>query len=74
MPRFAPATTNILKAAMALRAPNYVFVEDDFEHVSKLTGMARQQIMKWADNFRERFQTQEERVNFLSSDAAEKVC
>jgi len=66
MPRFAPETTRVLKERMALRAPEFKFTEHDVSEITQLTGMSEAQIQKWAEIFRYRYVTVEERLVHLS--------
>ena len=62
---FPVATEACLKDTMLARAradcsfANCKFTEEDIEHVMKVAGLSLEQIIKWADHFRERNEVSE---------------
>ncbi len=58
---------------MLTRAPEFYFKAEDEAVIAKETALNTAQISKWSENFRMRYETLKERMDFLSSDASEKV-
>jgi hypothetical protein len=53
--------------------PDFRFLPEYVEGIKQETGLNEPQIFKWAELFRYRYQTEKERMDFLSSDGFEKV-
>jgi hypothetical protein len=73
MSRFPEASVTCLKGIMLTRAPEFYFKAEDEAVIAKETALNTAQISKWSENFRMRYETLKERMDFLSSDASEKV-
>jgi hypothetical protein len=73
MSRFPEASVACLKRVMLTCAPEFYFLQANVEGVKQETGLKDAQILKWAELFRYRYQTEKERMEFLASDGSEKV-
>ena len=56
-PRFTDEMLVPLKQAMLARQPTFVLTTADVEDLVRETGLLKIQILKWAENFRERLGT-----------------
>ena len=66
MPRFSKDAIALLKRVMLARADwGYSFDHLDVESIADKTGLTRQQIEKWVENFKERHLTDEARKRHL---------
>lgn len=57
VPRFTDDKALIVKKVMLTRQPSFVFTHEDLEALVLETGLFKEQIQKWARNFRERLGT-----------------
>jgi hypothetical protein len=73
MSRFPEASVSCLKLVMLARAPEFYLQAADESVIMQKTGLNSAQIRKWTENFRIRYETTKERMDFLTSDAPEKV-
>lgn len=74
MPRFPEESVACLKRTMLARAAQeFTFSPADVEAVVKETGLNQAQVQVWAENFRFRYTTSKERMDFLASDGFDKV-
>ena len=73
MPRFTDEMLAPLKRVMLTRQPSFVFTPDDIEALFQETGLVKAQVQKWAENFRKRYATDKERMDYLTADGSEKV-
>lgn len=73
MSRFPEASVACLKRVMLTCAPEFFFLPANVEGIEQETGLNDAQILKWADHFRYRYETEKERMEFLASDGSEKV-
>ena len=73
MSRFPEASITCLKGIMLTRAPEFFFKPEDESIIVRETGLNAAQISKWSENFRMRYESTQERMDFLSSDGSEKV-
>jgi hypothetical protein len=76
MPRFEDSSIACLKRVMLTRAPHgFMFTPQDVQVVSQETGLNQAQVQVWIDNFRTRYTTEKERMDFLQVDVLDKsVC
>lgn len=73
MPRFDDAQVTCLKRAMLTKAGNGFFLDHaDVEQIVHESGLNREQILMWGENFRMRYKTEEERLSFLQANPREK--
>jgi len=72
-PRFPDESVTYLKRTMLARSPSFVFTAGDVEAIVSETGLIKAQVQVWADHFRMRYETEQERKNFLESDGVDKV-
>ena len=73
VPRFTDEMLVPLKRVMLTRQPSFLFTPGDVEALFQETGLVKAQVQKWAENFRGRYPTEKERVDFLTVDGSEKV-
>lgn len=73
MSRFPDASVTCLKRVMLTRAPEFYFQASDEAAIVQETGLNIAQISKWAELFRYRHLTENERMSFLAFDGSEKV-
>ena len=73
VPRFTDAMLAPLKRVMLTRQPSFVFTPPDIEALFQETGLVKAQVQKWAKNFRLRYATNQERMDYLATDGPEKV-
>jgi hypothetical protein len=72
-PRFTDEHLVPLKRAVFDRQPTFTLIPGDVDALVQKTGLNKAQILKWAENFRMRYVTVKERLDFLQSDGLEKV-
>ncbi len=72
MPRFPDESVTCLKRVMLSRSQNFMFTPEDVETIIQETGLNEAQVYVWADNFRIRHSTDEERIRFLKAEPLEK--
>ncbi len=73
MPRFEDAQVTCLKRAMLTKAKGgFLLVPADVEQSVHESGLNREQILMWGENFRMRYKTEQERLSFLQADPREK--
>lgn len=73
VPRFTDEMLAPLKRVMLARAPEFVFGLEDVDVLVKETGLVKAQVQMWARNFRLRYATEKERVDYLTTEIVEKV-
>jgi hypothetical protein len=73
MSRFPEASVACLKRTMLACAPEFRLLAANVESIKQETGLNEAQILKWAELFRYRYQTEKERMDFLTTDGFEKV-
>ncbi len=74
MPRFSDGSVACLKRVMLSRSQNFMLTPEDVENIIRETGLNKAQVQVWADNFRMRYTTKKDRLDFLQSrdDAIDK--
>ena len=72
MPRFHESSVACLKHAMLAKAPTFRFSPEDVQQIIQNTGLNQAQVQVWAENFRMRYVTEKDKLDFLKADAAEK--
>ncbi len=73
-PRFPDSSIACLKRTMLARAASdFRFTPADVESISRETGLNQAQVQVWAENFRMRYVTEKERIDFLKADGFDKV-
>jgi hypothetical protein len=73
VPRFTDEMLVPLKRVILTRQPSFLFTPADVEALFQETGLVKAQVQKWAKNFRLRYATNQERMEFLTADGSEKV-
>ena len=73
MPRFPESSVACLKRVMLSRAPGFMFYPMDVEAIMLETGLNKAQVQVWAENFRMRYETEKDRIEFLKADDFDKV-
>lgn len=74
MPRFPEESVACLKRFMLSRASQeFKFTPDDVDIICKETGLNQAQVQVWAENFRMRYVTVKDRMEFLQYDGFDKV-
>jgi hypothetical protein len=73
MSRFPEASVACLKRVMLTCAPEFFFLPANVEVIKQETELNDDQIRVWGDHFRYRYETEKERMEFLTSDGSEKV-
>jgi hypothetical protein len=58
---------------MLSRAPEFMFSPADVEAIMRQTDLNKAQVQVWAENFRMRYGTEKERMDFLKADGGDKV-
>ena len=72
-PRFTDEMLVPIKRVMLARQPSFLFTPADLEALFQETGLVKAQVQKWAKNFRLRYATNQERMDYLATDGPEKV-
>ena len=73
MPRFSETSVACLKRTMLANSlGDFRFNASDIEAIMKETGLNQAQVQVWADHFRTRYETQKDRMEFLTTDALDK--
>ncbi len=72
MPRFPDESVACLKRVMLSRTQNFMFTPEDVETIIQETGLNKAQVQVWAENFRMRYSTEKERIQFIEADPHEK--
>ena len=73
MPRFEDAQVTCLKRAMLTKAKSGFLLDPvEIEQIVRESGLNREQILMWGENFRMRYKTEQERLSFLQADPREK--
>lgn len=57
---------------MRARAPTFMFTPEDVAGVTTETGLNKEQVQVWADNFRFRYETEKDRMDFLLAEPSDK--
>jgi hypothetical protein len=73
MSRFPESSIACLKSVMLSCAPEFKFKEEHTLDILSKTELNLAQIGVWGFNFRTRYPTEKERMEFLMSDGFEKV-
>jgi hypothetical protein len=74
MPRFPEASVACLKRLMLTCASrDFRFNAYDIEAIMQETGLNQAQVQVWAENFRMRYETEKDRMDFLKADSFDKV-
>ena len=74
MPRFPESSVACLKRVMlTCSSRDFRFNAYDIETIVKETGLNQAQVQVWADNFRMRYETEKNRMEFLNADGFDKV-
>ncbi len=72
MPRFPDESVAYLKRVMLSRGSSFMFTPEDVETIIQETGLNKAQVQVWAENFRMRYATEKERIQFLKTDPLKK--
>ncbi len=75
MPHFDPQTIAKLKAAMRKHsaADHYTLTSEERVWLAADCALTVEQVRKWCENARERYDTEEAMAKFLQQDGAQKV-
>jgi hypothetical protein len=73
MSRFHESSIACLKSVMLSCAPEFKFKDTHVTGILEKTELNSDQIWRWAENFRRRYSTEKERMDFLTSDRFDKV-
>lgn len=74
MPRFPEESVACLKRFMLSRvSQEFKFTPNDMDIICKETGLNQAQVQVWAENFRMRYVTVKDRMEFLEYDGIDKV-
>ena len=74
MPRFPEESVACLKRVMLSRAlEEFRFIQNDVDVICAETGLNQAQVQVWAENFRMRYVTVNERLEFLRFEGLSKV-
>lgn len=73
VPRFTDEMLAPLKRVMLSCAPGFSLGPEHVQALAQETGLVKAQVQKWAENFRRRYVTEKERVDFLTTEGCEKV-
>ncbi len=73
MPRFPETSVACLKRVMLARVPECMFTPADVDAIMLETGLNKAQVQVWAENFRMRYETEKDRMDFLKADGFDKV-
>lgn len=74
MPRFPDESVACLKRFMLSRASHsFKFTPDDIGIIRAETGLNQAQVQVWAENFRMRYVTVTDKMDFLQYDGFDKV-
>lgn len=74
MPRFPEESVACLKRYILSRASqDFKFTQNDVDIICAETGLNQAQVQVWAENFRTRYVTLKERLEFLRYEGLDKV-
>ena len=73
MPRFEDFHVTLLKSTMLARLPECLFTKEDTDELVNKTGLARAQILHWAENMRTRVKPDDREAFLRSEGSSEEV-